>query len=144
MAELCICLDKATVTWGAVLTSLRIITSVRTVCTQSPDFFSRKFFNTFHEEIGFFVWLLFSSLEKLVGQWYVQHAAIRHCYLPLCILLFFLLRICSFLFKYFFFFLIWYLNWLINRKVMIPACPSLMCLFDRAIPKGLILLKLCV
>ena len=37
------------------------------------------------DRLFFLVWFLISSQEKLVCRWYVQHAAIRHCYLLLCI-----------------------------------------------------------
>ena len=40
--------------------------------------FSRKLSNSFRQGLGFFVWLLWSSWEMIVGRWYVQLAAIWH------------------------------------------------------------------
>ena len=56
--------------------------------------------------------LLFSSEEKLVGRWYVQHAAMWHWYLLLCIyMIFFIASVDSFSMYTFFLNLV-----LINRR----------------------------
>ena len=84
---------------------------------------ARKVLNIFREEIGFLVWLLFSSEEIVVGRWYVQgflvwllfsseeivvgrwyvqHAAIWQRYLPSCLYIKKKIRSIPFLFSFFF------------------------------------------
>ena len=60
---------------------------------RSPDFFPQKQSIIFHCELGFFVWLLLSSWEMIVG-------AIWHWYLPLCIYIF-ILFLLIFIFLFF-------------------------------------------
>ena len=76
----------------------------------------------------------FGVKEKTVGQWYVQHAAIWHWYLLLCIYIIFqnFLLLLSIPFLYF-------LKSGIDKSTewsTIPACPSLMCFFNRSDTEG--------
>ena len=108
----------------------------------SPDFFSRELSNVFHLELGFYfiLWLLLSSQEIKVGRWYVQHAAVWHWFVPLCICIFvfssFVQPLKNNLKKIFNLVLINQTDWL-----MIPACPSLMCIFTRGNTEGINSLK---
>ena len=109
---------------------------------QSPDFFFQKTLKYFSLKVRLFGSLL-SSQEMIVGRWYVLLAAIQHWYLPLCIyiILFnFILRL-SIPFLNFFFNLV-----LINQTEWstIPACPSLMCSFNRGNIEGTNSSKICV
>ena len=52
-------------------------------------FFFQKLLQYFSLRDRLFVWLMFSGWEKTVGRWYVQHAAIWHWYLLLCIYIIF-------------------------------------------------------
>ena len=66
------------------------VLSFSQLMANSSDFFFRKFFQYFSSRkwvffLFFFVRLLFSSWEKLIGWWCVKHAAIRHWYSLLCI-----------------------------------------------------------
>ena len=67
----------------------------------------------------------------IVGRWYVQLAAIWHWYLPLCIYItFFNFILClSIPFFYIYFFNLVTINQ--TEWSAIPACPSLMCSFNR-------------
>ena len=70
-----------------------------------PDIFQkiRQYF--FRKEVGFLIWLLFSSREITVGRWYVQYAAIWHCCLPLGVYgifwIFVTVFVCFFFIKFF-------------------------------------------
>ena len=83
-----------------------------------------------------------NSALAVPTRWYVQHAAIWHWYLLLRNYIFLLLLFLSISFYTFFF------KFCIDKSTewsTIPACPSLMCFFlTGAIPKGLILQKICV
>ena len=73
----------------------------------SPDL-SRKLSNIFRYGLGFFVWLLLSSQQMIVGRWYVQLAAIWHWYLPLCIYITFFNFILCLSIPFLYFSLTWY------------------------------------
>ena len=78
----------------------------------------------------------------IVGRWDVQLAAIWHCYLPLCIYIFkfiFYFLLCPFFYIYFSKPGIDKLEW-----STIPACPSLMCCFNRGNIEGTNSSKICV
>ena len=64
----------------------------------------------------------------IAGQWYVQHAAIWHWYLPLCVYIF--VEIVLFLSIPFFIQLL-NLKSINLMKSMIPACPGPTCFFEQ-------------
>ena len=77
----------------------------------------------------------FNSYELLVGRWYVQHAAIWHCYLLLYTYIIFIFCCCFCSFPFFF----------IPKKSSfdkstelstIPGCPNRMCLLNRGDTEG--------
>ena len=71
----------------------------------------------------------------IVGGWYAQIAAIWHWYLPLCIyvmlFLFFIVAFHPFFLSFFFNLVL--ISEMETEWSTIPACPSLMCSFDRGI-----------
>ena len=96
--------------------------------------FSRKFFNIFCKEIGFFVWLLFSELGGV--SWLVVCAACCHMTLVFAVMHLYNIYIfycfCPFLFYTF-------LKSGIDKSTewsMILGCPSRMCFFNRGDTKG--------
>ena len=78
-----------------------------------------------------------SPEEMIVGRWYVQVAAIWHWHLRVCIYItFFNIRLCLSIplcFLLFFFNLV---SKNLTEWSTIPACPSLMCSFNRGNVEG--------
>ena len=107
----------------------------------SPDFFPENS-QIFFLKGQFFVWLLLSSQEMIVGRWYVQLAAIWHWYLPLCIYITFSNFICLSIPFFIFFFNLVSINQ--TEWSTIPACPSLMCSFSMGDIEGTNSQKNCV
>ena len=108
----------------------------------SPDFFPKSSQTIFVKGEAF----LYGSCW-VVGRWYGQLAAIWHWYLPLIIMHKFILIFNFFILCLSIPFFIFFFN-LVSINLMewsvIPACPSLMCSFNRGIIEGTNSLKICL
>ena len=105
----------------------------------SPDFNPQKPLKYFSLRVRLVCMTLAAQLRG-GGRWYVQLAAIGHWYLPLCIDITLLNFVSPFHFVSFFSLVS------INQteQSTIPACPSLMCSFNRGNIEGTNYSKICV